>query len=52
LRDDIDIGFLGVIKGTFEKRERYYTAADVGISCLEKLKHFGKWIFTTIKVIT
>jgi len=42
LRDGLDAGFLEVVKGTSDKRKRYYTVTDLGISYLEKLKHFGK----------
>ena len=42
LRDGLDAGFLGVIKGTSDKRKRYYIVTDLGMSYLEKLKHFGK----------
>jgi len=40
LRDDVDIGFLEAIKGTFEKRERYHAAADVGTTLFRKTKTF------------
>jgi hypothetical protein len=42
LRDGVNPEFLGVIKVTFEIRERCYIAADLGISSLGKLKNFGE----------